>query len=99
MCLCRHASGKSECRKQSAKSFHTVSNVGFYVSNAFSDVTDAKIRKKFVILWCFMKNRVILQKQKNNMPTIFILFGYIFKFYSDDHEPIQKTRCIMNWII
>ncbi len=23
------------------------------------------------------------------MPTIFILFGYIFKFYSDDHEPIH----------
>ncbi len=23
------------------------------------------------------------------MPTVFILFGYIFKFYSDDHEPIH----------
>lgn len=23
------------------------------------------------------------------MPTIFILFGFIFKFYSDDHEPIH----------
>ncbi|MCQ2974123.1 MAG: DUF4160 domain-containing protein [Bacteroidales bacterium] len=23
------------------------------------------------------------------MPTIFIIFGYIFKFYSDDHEPIH----------
>lgn len=23
------------------------------------------------------------------MPTIFIVFGFIFKFYSDDHEPIH----------
>ena len=23
------------------------------------------------------------------MPTIFIIFGFIFKFYSDDHEPIH----------
>ena len=23
------------------------------------------------------------------MPTIFIFFGFIFKFYSDDHEPIH----------
>lgn len=23
------------------------------------------------------------------MSTIFIIFGYIFKFYSDDHEPIH----------
>lgn len=23
------------------------------------------------------------------MPTVFILFGFIFKFYSDDHEPIH----------
>ena len=23
------------------------------------------------------------------MPTVFIIFGYIFKFYSDDHEPIH----------
>jgi hypothetical protein len=23
------------------------------------------------------------------MPTIFIIFGFVFKFYSDDHEPIH----------
>ena len=23
------------------------------------------------------------------MPTVFILFGFIFKFYSNDHEPIH----------
>lgn len=23
------------------------------------------------------------------MPTIFIFFGFVFKFYSDDHEPIH----------
>ncbi len=23
------------------------------------------------------------------MPTIFIVFGFIFKFFSDDHEPIH----------
>lgn len=23
------------------------------------------------------------------MPTIFIIFGFIFKFFSDDHEPIH----------
>lgn len=23
------------------------------------------------------------------MPTIFIVFGFIFKFYSDDHHPIH----------
>ena len=23
------------------------------------------------------------------MPTVFILFGYIFKFYSNDHEPLH----------
>ena len=23
------------------------------------------------------------------MPTIFILFGFIFKFYSNDHEPMH----------
>lgn len=23
------------------------------------------------------------------MPTVFILFGFVFKFYSDDHEPIH----------
>ena len=23
------------------------------------------------------------------MPTIFILFGFVFKFYSDDHEPVH----------
>ena len=23
------------------------------------------------------------------MPTIFIVFGFIFKFYSDDHDPIH----------
>lgn len=23
------------------------------------------------------------------MPTIFILFGYIFKFYSNEHEPMH----------
>ena len=23
------------------------------------------------------------------MPTIFIIFGFIFKFYSDDHTPIH----------
>ena len=23
------------------------------------------------------------------MPTIFIIFGFIFKFYSDDYEPIH----------
>ena len=23
------------------------------------------------------------------MPTVFIIFGFIFKFYSDDHEPIH----------
>ena len=23
------------------------------------------------------------------MPTIFIVFGFIFKFYSDDHEPVH----------
>lgn len=23
------------------------------------------------------------------MPTIFIVFGYIFKFWSDDHDPIH----------
>jgi hypothetical protein len=23
------------------------------------------------------------------MPTIFIVFGFVFKFYSDDHEPIH----------
>lgn len=23
------------------------------------------------------------------MPTIFIIFGFIFKFYSDDHEPVH----------
>lgn len=23
------------------------------------------------------------------MPTLFILFGFCFKFYSDDHEPIH----------
>ena len=31
------------------------------------------------------------------MPTIFIIFGYIFKFYSDDHEPVHvhviKGKC------
>lgn len=25
----------------------------------------------------------------HEMPTIFIVFGFIFKFYSDDHEPIH----------
>lgn len=23
------------------------------------------------------------------MPTIFIIFGFVFKFYSDDHEPVH----------
>lgn len=23
------------------------------------------------------------------MPTVFILFGFIFKFYSNDHEPLH----------
>lgn len=23
------------------------------------------------------------------MPTVFILFGYVFKFYSNDHEPLH----------
>ena len=23
------------------------------------------------------------------MPTIFIVFGFIFKFYSDDHDPVH----------
>lgn len=23
------------------------------------------------------------------MPTVFIIFGFTFKFYSDDHEPIH----------
>ncbi len=23
------------------------------------------------------------------MPTVFIVFGFIFKFYSDDHEPVH----------
>ena len=23
------------------------------------------------------------------MPTIFIIFGFVFKFFSDDHEPIH----------
>ena len=23
------------------------------------------------------------------MPTVFILFGFVFKFYSNDHEPIH----------
>jgi len=23
------------------------------------------------------------------MPTVFILFGYVFKFYSDDHTPVH----------
>ena len=23
------------------------------------------------------------------MPTLFILFGFVFKFYSDDHEPVH----------
>lgn len=31
------------------------------------------------------------------MPTVFIVFGFIFKFYSDDHTPIHiyviKDRC------
>ena len=36
----------------------------------------------------FIRIIVYLQK-KDNMPTVFILFGYIFKFYSDDHEPIH----------
>lgn len=31
------------------------------------------------------------------MPTVFIVFGFIFKFFSDDHEPIHvhviKGRC------
>lgn len=27
--------------------------------------------------------------RRNKMPTIFRVFGYIFKFYSNEHEPIH----------
>lgn len=30
-----------------------------------------------------------MQKQNITMPTIFIIFGYRFQFYSNDHTPIH----------
>lgn len=30
-----------------------------------------------------------MQKLKITMPTIFIIFGYRFQFYSNDHTPIH----------
>lgn len=32
---------------------------------------------------------VSVTKKQNIMPTIFILFGFRFMFYSNDHEPIH----------
>lgn len=39
-------------------------------------------------IWLYVLNALHLQKEIE-MPTIFIIFGYIFKFYSDDHDPIH----------
>lgn len=30
-----------------------------------------------------------INKRTNYKPTIYIIFGFLFKFYRDDHEPIH----------
>lgn len=40
--------------------------------------------------WKLFSNFVLLQNNtNNNMPTIFIFFGFRFMFYSNDHTPIH----------
>ena len=36
-----------------------------------------------------MENSLYLCRKKKIMPTLFIIFGFRFMFYSNDHEPIH----------
>ena len=43
----------------------------------------------FTIPWIVGKNAVSLKKEYICMPKIFEYFGFIFFFYSNEHEPIH----------